>query len=197
MVCSKCGERQGDAAPQCVEVSSTGVRFVEHSWGGGSGRSLTSSSSRGDAMRALTEARPRSQPRASQPPQISIPGMGPDMSEFFRLSGVSQPPQTSSRMLREQQPPYAPTHAHAPVHARNTVPGFLREDMPAPRNPFIREDLPAPPETPFKVQRTGRLTHAEILRECAPICRRLGPGHMGTANPGRLARTPPITVKFR
>lgn len=211
MICKKCGERQGQAAPQCVEVSSSGVRFVEHAWQGGSGRSLTSGRSRGDSMRALTENRPRArqQPQAPRAPQYpTIPG-GPDMSEFFKLSGVSPrertPYQQRPQPMTEQQPPRAP--AHAPTHARGfnpNLPDYLQPNIP---QEFLREDMPAHPSAPLhgnasqpapvQAEYTGPLTHAEILRECAPLCRHAGPGLMGTDNPGRLVRGAPIVATYK
>jgi hypothetical protein len=55
--------------------------------------------------------------------------------------------------------------------------------MPAQPNAPLREEMPKPP---VQVEHTGPLTHAQILRECAPLCRNAGPGQMGTATPGKV-----------
>ncbi len=184
MICNKCGERSDQAAPQCVEISSSGVRFVEHEWRGGN--SLSEGTPRGRSMRSLLDGvSSRSIPR--NPPASQIPGGG-SIAEYLKLSGITgQDPSRTPQQLQEVRPnPY-----DQGPEIRNR---FLREDMPPVPGEFVREDMRRPIA---KVENTGPLSHAQILRECAPICRLMGPGHMGTTNPGRMVRGAPIRVEYK
>jgi hypothetical protein len=194
MICKKCGERSDQAAPQCVEISASGVRFVEHAWEGGSGRAVTEQSPQGrsGSMRSLLgERRSRPQP-APQPAAPQIPGLRGGMAEYLKLSGI-----TGQDPVRAPEPR---SNMRFEISSPNNDPrirdNFLREDMPQVPGDFVREDQPPPPTA--KVERTGPWSHAEILRECAPYCRNAGPGLlMGKTNPGRMVRGGPIRVEYK
>ena len=195
MICKQCGEHSDQAAPQCVEISASGVRFVEHSWEGG-GRAMTERSPQGrsGSMRALLGSRgdrPAPTPTAPVP---QIPGMGGNsVADFLKLSGVSR----GVDPVRAPEPRTNPLYEISrPDENSGIRDQFLREDMPAVPGDFVREDMP--PQAPVKVERTGPLTHAEIIRECAPICRNAGPGIlMGKTTPGRMMRGAPIRVECK